>query len=223
MIRIFANSILVYVALLLLMRVIGKRQLGELELSELVVTILISEVASRPLVDEDASLLWALVPILGLLGMEFFISVLSVKSVRFRMLAAGRPALLVVRGRIDQGQMRKNRITPDELTEALRGEGILDLNDVEYAVLETNGRISVIPAPGQRTVTAAQLGLDAPDAGYPVTVVNCGRVMSENLRILGRDERWLQKTLREHGLSSPREVYLMTADMSGGIFLAPRE
>ncbi len=139
--REIGNSILIYAGLMLLIRLMGKRQLGEMELSELVVTILISEVAARPIVEEHATLLGALVPAVTLMGLEVLLSVVSLKNVRLRGILSGKPSLLVVRGRIDQAQMRKNRITPDELAEALRDDGLLDLRDVQYAVLETSGKI----------------------------------------------------------------------------------
>lgn len=217
------NAIVVYIVLVLLMRIVGKRQLGELELSELVVTILISELAAEPILDPHVPLYRAFAPIAALMGMEYLMSVLSLKSVRFRMLVAGKPALLVVNGRIDQSQMRKNRITPEELVEALRNDGLLDLNDVQYAVLETNGRLNIIPNPAERTVTAGQMGVAAENTGYPIMVIDNGRVLTDNLRLLGRDENWLKKQLRENSLSSPDDVYMMTADMAGGIFLAPKE
>ena len=223
MVRIFINSVIIYAALVALMRLIGKRQLGELELPELIVTFLISEVASEPLVDPDAPILKVFIPILTLLALEYLFSVAALKSVKLRALLTGKPSLLIVHGRIDQAQMRKNRITPDELTEALRSDGILDLSTVEYAILEANGKLNIIPTPGERAVTAAQMHVDAPDTGYPVIVVNNGRVLSDNLRIVGYDENWLMKRLRENGLSSPQEVYMMTADRLGGIFLAPKE
>lgn len=223
MVRIFINSIIIYAALVLLMRLIGKRQLGELELPELIVTFLISEAASEPLVDPDVPILKVFIPIVTLLALEYLFSVVALKSVKLRALLTGKPALLIVHGRIDQEQMRKNRITPDELTEALRSDGILDLGTVEYAVLESNGKLNIIPTPGERAVTAAQMNVETQDTGYPIIVVNNGRVLSNNLRLMGYDENWLSKQLKEHGLSSPEEVYMMTADSLGGVFLAPKQ
>ncbi len=223
MISVFLKSAVIYVILIALMRLSGKRQLGELEPSELVVTILISEVAAQPIIEPEASVADSLIAVLTLMGMEYFLSLLSLRSVTLRAVLAGKPSLLVVHGRIDQSQMRRNRITPDELAEALRQNGLTDLNAVEYAVLETSGQISIIPAPAERTATAGQLGLAAGDAGYSVIVINDGRVLSDNLRLLGRDAAWLKSRLRENGLSSPKDVYMMTADMAGGTFLAPRE
>lgn len=223
MITMVVNAIIIYAALILLFRLMGKRQLGDLELSELIVTVLISEVASTPITNPEEPLWVGIVPVTALLGMSMVISLIAVKSVKFRALISGKPALLIVHGRIDQTQMRKNRLTPDELTEALRNQGFLDLGSVEYAILETDGALNIIPSPANRPVTAAQMGLETDDPGYPVMVINDGRVLTENLRILGKDENWLLKQVQAQGLSSPREVYLMTADMAGGIFLAPLE
>lgn len=223
MLKIFLHSVIIYAVLVLLMRIVGKRQLGELELPELIVTFLISEAASEPIIDPEIPVYHVLVPIVTLLALEYLFSLISLKSVKLRGLLTGKPALLIVRGRIDQSQMRKNRITPDELAEALRGDGILDLSVVEYAILESNGKLNVIPAPGERTVTAAQMNVETQDTGYPMIVINNGRVMSDNLRLLGFDERWLEARLRENDLKRPDDVYMMTADKLGGVYIAPIE
>ncbi len=220
---IICNAVLMYAVLILFVRLMGKRQLGELEPSELIVTILISEVAATPISSPEKPLYYGIVPAAVLFAMELVLSLAMAKSVRIRSFLAGKPALLIAHGRIDQSQMRKNRFTPDELAEALRSQGALDLNDVEYAVLETDGKLNVVFAPASRPVTAGQMDIQAPDAGYPLIVINEGRVLTENLKILGKDENWLEKALRSHGLSSPKAVYMMTVDMAGGIFLSPRE
>lgn len=222
MLQIFFRSVIIYAVLILLLRLMGKRQLGDMELSELIVTVLISQVASTPIVDPEKPLWAGIVPVLALLGTELILSLICLKSVRFRAVLSGKPALLIVRGRIDQTQMRRNRFTPDELAEALRNEGILDLNTVDYAILETDGKLNVIPAPAFRPVTAGQMDIAAEDSGYPMLVINNGRVMEQNLRILGKDRNWLDKTLQAQGLSSPGEVYLMTVDQKGGAYIAPR-
>ena len=217
------NSAVIYAVLILFMRLMGKRQLGELEPAELIVTILISEVASTPISSPERPLYYGIAPAAMLFALDMAVSLAMAKSVRLRGLLAGKPALLVVHGRIDQSQMRRNRFTPDELAEALRSQGALDLNEVEYAILETDGKLNVILSPGSRPVTAAQMDIPTQDAGYPLIVINEGRVLTENLKLLGRDEKWLEKYLRGQKLSSPREVYMMTVDMAGGVFLSPRE
>lgn len=221
--KVFINAVVIYAALILLMRLMGKRQLGDLELSELIVTVLISQVASTPIIEPERSIWAGIVPVVTLLGMELILSLLMAKSVRWRAVLAGKPALLMVHGRIDQAQMRRNRFTPDELAEALRNQGVLDMNAVDYAILETDGQLNIILAPENRPVTAGQMGIAQQDAGYPLIVVNNGQVMSDNLRILGLDENWLRAQLKAQGLSGPQQVYMMTADMAGGVFLAPQE
>ena len=217
------NSAVIYAALILFMRVMGKRQLGELEPSELIVTVLISEAAATPITSPEKPLWYGLVPVVVLFTLELILSLGMAKSVKIRQLLAGKPALLIVHGRIDQTQMRRNRFTPDELAEALRSQGALDLNEVEYAILETDGKLNVVFTPENRPVTAGQMGLSPQDTGYPLIVINEGRVLSQNLRILGKDEKWLEKELRKNKLASPKDVYLMTVDMAGGVFLSPRK
>ena len=221
--KIVLNSVIMYALLILFMRLMGKRQLGQLEPSELVVTILISEVASAPMADPERPLSCGIVPVFVLFALELAMSLIMAKSVRLRTLLAGKPSLLIVHGHIDQRQMRKNRFTPDELAEALRSQGALDLNQVQYAILETDGQLNVIMDPADRPVTAGQMGLSAEDTGYPMIVINDGRVMGENLKLLGLDTRWLEKQLRARDMSSAKDVYLMTVDTAGGIFLSPKE
>ncbi len=215
--------VIMYALLIVFMRLMGKRQLGQLEPSELVVTILISEVASTPIADPNRPLYCGIVPVFVLFLLELVMSLVMARSVRLRTLLAGKPSLLIAHGRIDQRQMRKNRFTPDELAEALRSQGALDLNQVQYAILETDGQLNVIMDPADRPVTAGQMGLAAEDTGYPMIVINDGHVLRENLHLLGLDERWLEKRLRAQGISAAGDVYLMTVDMAGGVFLSKKE
>lgn len=221
--KIVLYCVIMYALLIVFMRLMGKRQLGQLEPSELVVTILISEVASTPIADPNRPLYCGIVPVFVLFLLELVMSLVMARSVRLRTLLAGKPSLLIAHGRIDQRQMRKNRFTPDELAEALRSQGALDLNQVQYAILETDGQLNVIMDPADRPVTAGQMGLAAEDTGYPMIVINDGHVLRENLHLLGLDERWLEKRLRAQGISAAGDVYLMTVDMAGGVFLSKKE
>lgn len=223
MVQLFWKTTFVYALLLLLMRLIGKRQLGDLELGELIVTILISEMAAVPLSDPDSPLLPGLVPVFTLVALEYLFSRVVLRNVKLRALLCGRPSMLVVRGHIDQTQMRKNRITPDELMAALRRHSVSDLQEVEYAILETDGTVNVILQPDCRPVTAGQMKMHPPDPGYPLIIVNSGRILKDNLRLLGRDERWLDKQLKAQGLKSAKDVFLMTGDKNDGVFIAPME
>ena len=215
---VLVRTLIIYFALLVAMRLLGKRQLGEMELSEFVLAALIADLASHPL-----PLLNGLLPILILFCCEILIAGLTLKKIRLRDLIFGKPSLLIVRGQILQREMWKNRFTVDELMQELRAQSVTDISNIEYGVLETNGKLNVLLFPAQRPATAAQLGLDAGQGGYPSIVVSDGRVLEANLRHLGFDRQWLDARLRERGASSPEGVFLMTATRGGQIYYAAKE
>lgn len=220
---IIIRTVIVYFSLLITMRLLGKRQLGEMELSEFVLAALIADLASLPLQDLGIPMINGLVPIMVLFCCELLIAGLSMRSIRLRSFFSGKPSFLIVRGKICQSEMHRNRFTSDELMQELRNQGILDISSVEYAVLETDGKLNVVPFAAERPPTAKQLGIEVPDESYPFIVINNGRVLQANLKHLGRDLNWLTKQLKQNGLSSPQQVFLMTADSSGRIYLAERE
>ena len=220
---ILIRTIILFLSLLLTMRLLGKRQLGELELSELVVSVVVADLASTPLQDIGIPLLNGLVPIVVLFCCELLISGLSLRHIRLRELIFGRPSILIQQGRICQDAMAKNRFTLDELTEELRSQGYLDISKIQYAILENNGQLSILPFPGEQTPTASQLGLTVEDPGMPVILISDGRVLERNLRKVGRNGAWLQKELAARGAKNPREVYLFTLDALGRIYYAGRD
>ena len=220
---IILRTVLVYAALLLLLRLLGKRQLGEMELSEFVVAALMANLAAHALEETERSMLPALLVIAVLGALEMLTAYLSLRSIRLRALLCGRPSLIIDHGRLDQAEMRRNRFTPDELMQAMRARGVLDVNEVLYAILETNGTLNVIPIAEAQPLTAGQMGLAREQAGYPSVVVSDGRVMDENLRRLGFDRAWLNAQLSAHGLRSPKQVFLLTADEDGNVFFCAKE
>ncbi len=220
---VLVRTLIIYFALLLAMRLLGKRQLGEMELSEFVVAALIADLASHPLQDMGIPLINGLVPILVLFCCEVLIAGLSLKSIRLRSLVFGRPSLLIVKGRILQREMFKNRFTLDELMQELRAQGVSDLNSVAYGILETNGKLSLLLSPEDSPITAGQLQVKTADPGYPSIVISDGRVLEANLKHLGYDRAWLNKQLKQHGADSPRQVFLMTASSTGAVYFAAKE
>lgn len=220
---VFVRTLIIYFALVLIMRLLGKRQLGEMELSEFVVAALIADLASHPLQDIGIPMINGLVPIVTLFCCEVLISGLAMKNIRLRALLFGKPSMLVEKGKIQQKEMKKNRFTTDELMEELRNQGYLDISSVEYAVLETDGRLSVIPYPSEAPVTPAQLKLEAEDTGYPVVVISDGHVIRSNLRLVGRDMNWLKKRLAALGVKDAEQVFLMTVNSAGQVYYAPKE
>lgn len=220
---IMLRTLIIYLALLLSMRMMGKRQIGELEISELVTAVLIADFAAIPLQDIGIPFINGFIPLVLLLCFEILVTGAFTKSVRFRRLLCGTPSVLVHRGTIDQVQMRKNRFTLDELYEELRQQGVTDISTIEYAILETSGALNVILFPSEQPPTCTQLGIETPSACYPTIVVNEGRVLSDNLTLLGLDEAWLRQQLKSRKIKSVKDVYLFSVDELGNTYLAMRE
>lgn len=219
----FIRTIILYVVILISMRVMGKRQLGELETSELVVAVLISDLAANPLQDTGIPLLYGIIPTITLVCCEILVSGAVIKSIRFRAIVCGKPSILINDGKIVQSEMNKNRYTIDELSEELRGKSITDISTVKYAILETDGSLSVLQYSSELPATAGQMNIKTDDPGYPVMVINNGRILANNLKLLGLNENWLHKQLKQHSISSPKEVYLMTVNHAGQVYLTPKE
>ena len=219
----FLRTIILYLFIIIGIRLMGKRQVGELEPSELVLALLIADLAAVPMQDFGIPLLTGLIPILTLLCLTMALSVLTMKSVKFRAVLCGRPSIIVENGKLRQGEMRRNRFTLDELMEELRMKGVTDLSTVKYAILETNGQLSVLPYAAQQPPTARDLGLHLPEPGLPVVLINDGRVMSRALRRRGLDEVWLDKQLKEHHVRRIRDVFLLTVDETNQVCLIEKE
>ena len=219
MITAFVRTIILYFLIVVGMRLMGKRQIGELEPSELVLTMMISDLAAVPMQDFVIPLLSGLLPILTLLALSLLLSQLSLRSLRLRALICGTPTVLIRGGKLQQDAMRKNRFTIDELMEELREQGVTRIEDVKYAVLENSGQLTVFPWTAQQPPTAEQLGLGLEDdVTLPMVIINDGRVIHRNLTACGRDENWLRKQLSREKASSPREIFLLTLDEQGQVF-----
>ena len=220
----FIRTLILYFLIMTGLRLMGKRQIGELEPSELVLTMMISDLATVPMQDFGIPLLAGIIPILTLLALSMLLSQISLHHLRVRALICGTPVVLIKDGTVQQAAMRKNRYTLDELLEELRGQGISSIEDVKYAILENSGQLSVLPRTSQQPPTAAQLDLEVEDeVTLPVILINDGRVLRKNLAACGRDEAWLENQLKKSRLSSPREVFLLTVDEHGSVFCVKKE
>ncbi len=219
----FVRTIVLYLLLIVGIRLMGKKQVGELEPTELVLAMLLSDLAAVPMQDFGIPLVFGVAPIVTLLCLSMVLSVLTLRSVRLRLLLCGRPSIVVEKGAILQKELYKTRMTPDELMEELRLQGITDLATVKYAILETSGRLSAILYAGQQPATAQQLNLTAEERGLPLTIIDNGQLYPDNLRRRGLDRRWLERQLAARGLHSVREVFLMTVDERGGVYFAAKE
>ncbi|MBR5572120.1 MAG: DUF421 domain-containing protein [Oscillospiraceae bacterium] len=224
MITAFFRTVALYLLLMVGLRLTGKRQLGQMEPTELVLMMLLSDLAAVPMQDFGIPLLHGAIPIITLLGLSTFISALCIRHIRFRDLVCGSPTIVIREGVIQQREMAKNRLTVDELLEELRLQGVLSPSQVKYAVLETGGQLSVMLRADQQPVTARQMALPVEDDVFlPVVIVSDGHLLQKNMDKLHLGEHWLQKQLKHHGLRDHRQVFLLTVDGTGKVELTKKE
>lgn len=218
----YIRTIVLYLVLIAVIRMMGKRQIGEMEPSEFVVTMLVANLASIPMQDGGIPLYSGLVPILTVLGVELILTALSMRSVKLRQLLCGKPVILIENGKILQSNLRSTRITLDELTELLRGKDVLTPDTVQYAILETNGNLSVFPFPEQRPASAKDAKIATSEQLLPYTIIADGYLYRENLRLAGKDDRWLHKQLQKRK-ATVASTWLLTVDGAGQILWQEKE
>ena len=211
MILSYIRTVVLYLVLIFVIRLMGKRQIGQMEASEFVVTMLVANLAAIPMQDSGIPLYSGLVPILTVLGMELVLSCLILKSIAIRKFFCGKPVILIDNGKILQENLRRTRVTLDELTGHLREKDVLDIGSVQYAILETDGNLSVFPFPKERPASAKEAGIEASPQSLPVTVIEDGYFSPENLALTGKDEIWLEKIL-EQNQATRQETFLLTVD-----------
>ena len=222
MILSFFRTTLLYILLIAVIRLMGKRQIGEMEPSEFVVTMLVANLAAIPMQDSGIPLLSGLVPILTVLGVELVLSTLCLRSIRLRKLLCGKPVILIENGRILMENLRRTSITLDELTGHLRLKDIVDLKNVQYAILETNGNLSVFLYPAEAPASAKEAGIVPKPRYLPVTIIEDGVLMNENMEKAGKDEAWVRRVLGNHRASIPG-TWLLTVDREDHIFWLGKE
>lgn len=222
MLTIFFRSIMIYILVLLVMRLMGKREIGQLQPFELAISIMIADLASIPMADTGIPITNGIIPIFGLLIMHLIISQMNLKSIKMREFICGRPSFLIYRGKIDEKIMRKERFTINELEERLRDKDIFNIGDVEYAILETSGQVNIILKPEKRQVTLEDMNLESEYTGIPYDLIIDGKVMHENLRKLGKDTRWLQNQLNKYKTSAEK-ILIMTIDAKDEVYLQEKD
>lgn len=218
-----ARSVILYLIIVIGIRLLGKHQVSELEPAEFVLALIIADVASVPMQDFGIPLLMGVIPIITLLCLSMILSILSMKSLKLRTLLVGTPSILIKNGKLNQKEMRRNRMTLDEILEELRLQGYTELSSIKYAVLETNGQLSLLPYADQKPPVAKQLDIAVSDSGLPLVLINDGRLISANLRQRGLDEVWLKKRLAEHKVHNVRDVFLLTIDEENQLYFVRKE
>ncbi len=218
----FFRTIILYIIVLIVMRLMGKREIGQLQPFELAISIMIADLATIPMTDTGIPIFNGIIPILGLLAMHLIISIINLKSIRGREIICGKPSILIYRGKINEKALKKERFTINELEERLRGGNIVNLGDVEYAILETSGQISVIQKPEKRNTIPEDFNITPEYEGIPYDLVVDGRVMYKNLRIIGKDYNWLKKQVEKFDMK-PEEALVVTFDGKGQIFCQKKD
>ena len=218
----YLRTSFLYLVLVLSVRMMGKRQIGQMEASEFVVTMLVANLAAIPMQDAAIPLYAGLLPILVVLGMELTLSGLILRSVLIRRFFCGKPVILIDNGKILMENLRRTRVTLDELTGHLRQKDVLDVQTVQFAILETDGNLSVFPYPKDRPATAKEAGIRAEKQYLPITIIEDGYVSEENLKKAGKDHTWLNDILRRNR-SDRKDALLVTVDGAGHVVFLRKE
>lgn len=218
----FFRSIILYIIVLIVMRLMGKREIGQLQPFELAISIMIADLATIPMTDTGIPIGNGIVPILGLLVMHLLISLINLKSTKLREIICGKPRILIYRGKIQEKAMIKERFTINELQERIRSQNIVNLGDVEYAILETSGQITVIEKPNKRHTIPEDFEIMPEYEGIPYDLVVDGKIMYKNLEEIGKDYNWLKKEVNKFNFN-PEEALVVTIDGKGQIFCQKKE
>ncbi len=222
MLTIFIRTVIIYFVLMLIMRIMGKRQLGELDIGELVITIILSEIATTPITNPERSILEAIIPTVTLASLEILTSILVLKAPFFKSLLSSKPSVIVARGVINYQMMKKVRISLEELISQVRQNGVYDLNEVDYAILEENGKMSVIPKNKNRQPDKSDFDIRCQDNGLMHLVISDGAVNMHSLRLIKKDREWLERKVKKFDVAI-KDIYCMTVDDAGKIFIQKRD
>ena len=213
----FFRAVILYIFVLIVMRLMGKREIGQLQPFELAISIMIADLSTVPMADIGIPIFNGIIPILGLLLMHLIISILNLKSIKAREIICGKPRILIYRGKIDEKALRKERFTINELQERLRGNNIVNISDVEYAIIETSGQKKKKKKPEKRNTIPEDFNIYPEYEGITYDLVVDGKIMQKNLDAVGKDYQWLEKELSKMNIK-PEEALIATLDGKGKIF-----
>lgn len=219
----FLRTIILYIFISLSLRLMGKRQIGEFQPSELVITILISELAAVAMQDMQTPIIAGVLPMFTLVSAEILISVLCMKSIRFRKFLNGNPCIVIENGKIDQKKLFELRLTIDEILEELRLNSINDISEVKFAILETNGQLSCLLQNEARPLTSGELKSEAKKSSIPFILISDGKKIDQNMKKLNKNEKWLKNQIKKQNIESIKSVFLMTCDEYDNVFLQKKE
>lgn len=216
------KTVVLYLVVIIAMRLMGKRQIGELQPYEFAVALMISELAAFPLTDNEKTIWDGVIPIAILVVTQYAISVLAIKSVRGRELICGRPRIVIMNGQLQEQNLRKELYTINDLLEQLRIAQVQNVSDVEHGVLETNGQLSLVLKSQKRPLTPSDLGVETKYEGLSLDLIIDGRIIHKNLQHAKLDVQWLESQLRERGWSDPKDIFYASLDTEGNFYFQPK-
>jgi uncharacterized membrane protein YcaP (DUF421 family) len=223
MLVVFVRTIILYIIVVIVMRIMGKRQIGQLQPFELAIAIMISDLAAVPMQNTGIPLLHGIIPILTLLLLQLLISFLSIKSLRARAIICGKPTILIEKGQIVESALRKELYTINDLLEQLRINNFPNISDVDCAVLETNGQLSVIPKSQKRPLNPEDMDIKTDYEGLPIDIIIDGQVLTDNMQKAGKDRQWLTQALRSQHYDHPGQILFASLEPSGKLHLQARQ
>ena len=222
MFLIFVRTIILYIVIFVVVRCMGKKEIGQMQPFEFVISLMIADIASTPLTDTGIPIFFGIIPILGLLFSYMVLSICNMSSVVLRGIICGRPEVLINKGKIVEKALIKERITINELQERLRVKDVFSIEDVEYAILETNVELSITFKPGKRNLTPEDMGIESKYVGISYDLVIDGKVSYENLNKINKDYKWLKKEVNKFGFN-PEEALLVIISGNGSFYCQKKE
>lgn len=222
MYTIIIRTVILFFIIMITMRFLGKRQLGELQIFDLVITLMISELAALPISDPKIPMIYGIIPIITLILLQVIISLIELKSEKARILLSGHPSILVRNGKVDIEELKKQKFTLDDLLEDLRIGGYFNLEDVEYAILETSGELSVLPKTDLQPATKKDMKIKSKQDCLPLTIVVDGKVRTHNLKLINKDMNWLQHEMNKNKINEIKDVFIALFDSQGKLYFQSR-
>ena len=219
MVIIVFRVLIIYLVVLLYLRIMGKRQLGEMQPFELVITLLIADIATLPMTQTSMPILFGVVPLTALVIIHFFVSMLSRKSITMRKVINGKPVLVVTPNGIQYEALKELNMSIDDLMEGIRAKDYYSIEDILYAIVETNGTINVIPKAKSANVTNENLGLNVEEATLPIIMITAGKIINSNLKVAKVDAGWVENIVEQAGGLKTSDILIMTLDINGKVFI----
>lgn len=218
MYTIIIRTVILFFVIMVTMRLMGKRQLGELQPFELVITLMISELAALPISDPKIPMIYGVIPIITLILLQVFISVVELKSDKARLLFCGRPSILIKNGKLDIAELKKQKLNLDDLLEEIRLSGYFDIEDIEFAILETCGQLSIIPKTEIQPATKKDINLKSTQDTLPYTIIADGKLRPNNLKAVNRDMNWLEKEMKKNNIDNISDVFIAVFNSQGKLY-----